>query len=87
MLNLSVNKTLKRKIYAVHDRDLKDFLADLNLLEKVLQGEIKCPECECIITLENIGFITMFKGEAEICCDDLECFYKLRRKVKGVKKE
>lgn len=87
MLNLGVNETVERRIYAVHDRDLKDFLADLNLLEKVLRGELKCPECECTITLENVGFISMFKRDVKVCCDDLECFYKLRRGVRGVKKE
>ncbi len=78
---------MERRIYAVHDRDLKVFLTDLHLLDKVLGGELKCPECECTITLENIGFISMLKGEVRVCCDNLECFYKLRREVRGVKKE
>ena len=78
---------MKRKIYAVHDRDLEGFLKDLNLLEKVQQGEIKCPECDCTITFDNIGFISMLGEEIKICCDDLNCFYKIRRQVKGVKKE
>jgi hypothetical protein len=77
---------VERKIYAVHDRDLKQFLTELNLLDKVVKGEIKCPECDCTITLENIGFITIFKGEAKVCCDDIECFYKLRTKTKKEKK-
>ena len=77
---------LKRKIYAIHDRDLQDFLAELDLLEKVQHGRIKCPECECTITLENVGFISMFKGEVKVCCDKLECFYKMRREAKGVRK-
>jgi hypothetical protein len=78
---------MERKIYAVHDRDLKHFLTELNLLDKVVKGEIRCPECDCVITLENIGFITFSKGEAKICCDDIECFYKLRTKSRKKKKE
>ena len=78
---------MKRKIYAVHDRDLKDFLAELNLLEKVQQGQLKCPECSCKITLENVGFLFMSREEVKVCCDNLECFYKIRRKVRGVRKE
>lgn len=78
---------MERKIYAVHDRDLKHFLIELNFLDKVIKGEIKCPECGCVITLENIGFITFSKGEAKICCDNIECFYKFRTKSGKKKKE
>ena len=73
---------MKRKIYAVHDRDLKQFLIDLNLIDKITKGEIKCPECNCTITLENIGFITIFKGEVKVCCDNIECFYNFRTRTK-----
>jgi hypothetical protein len=73
---------VERKIYAVHDRDLREFLTELNILDKILKGEIKCPECDCVLTLENIGFITFSKGEVKICCDDIQCFYKLRTKIK-----
>jgi hypothetical protein len=72
---------MERKIYAVHDRDLSQFLTDLRLLDKIAKGEIKCPECECMITPNNIGFITIYKGEAKLCCDNIECFYKLRTKI------
>lgn len=78
---------MKRKIYAVHDRDLEDFLKDLNLLEEVQRGELKCPVCSCTITFNNIGFISMHGEEVQICCDDLNCFYKVRRQVRGVSKE
>jgi len=78
---------VERKIYAVHDRDLKQFLTELNLLDKVLKAEIKCPECDCVITLENIGFIAFSKGEAKICCDKLECFYKFRTKSRIKERE
>jgi hypothetical protein len=77
-----VERAMERRIYAVHDRDLLQFLTELKLLDKVLKGELKCPECDCAITLENIGFITLSKGEVKICCDDLECFYKFRTKMK-----
>lgn len=78
---------MESKIYAVHDRDLKQFLTELKLLDKVTQGEIKCPECGCIIRLENVGFITISKGAAKICCDDIECFYRFRTKSRRKKKE
>jgi hypothetical protein len=70
------------KIYAVHDRDLKQFLMDLNLLEKITAGEIKCPECDCTITIENVGFISMSKGVVKICCDNIACFYKAKTETR-----
>jgi len=75
-------QSLERKIYAVHDRDLKQFLTKLSLLDKVLKGELKCPKCGCVVTLDNIGFVAFSKGEVEICCDDIECFYKSKTEVK-----
>jgi len=72
---------MERKIYAVHDRDLSQFLTDLRLLDKIAEGQVKCPECECTITLNNIGFITIYKGEAKLCCDNIECFYRLKTRI------
>ena len=77
---------MKRKIYAVHDRDIKEFLEDLNVLNKISNGEITCPECDCTITLENLGFIIMHGKDIKICCDNIECFYKLRTRTTGEKR-
>lgn len=78
-MDLQVKRVVKRKIYAVHDEDLEAFLTDLNLLDKIKEGKIKCPECNCTLTLENIGFFLVSKGEIKICCDDLNCLYGLKR--------
>ena len=78
---------LKRKIYAVHDRNLEGFLTELNMLEEVLQGKVKCSECNCTITLENIGSLSMSSEKVRICCDNLDCFYKIRREVRSVKSQ
>jgi hypothetical protein len=78
---------MERKIYAVHDRDLKQFLTELNLLDEIVRCKIRCPECDCKITLENIGFIYFSKGEAKICCDDIECFYKLETRKRRKKED
>lgn len=74
---------MERKIYAVHDRDLKKFLGNLGLLDKVEKGEIKCPACQCVITLENLGFVYQSEGEIRICCDKLDCFYRLMSGTKN----
>jgi len=70
---------VKRKIYAIHDGDLVAFLADLKLLDKIKQGKIECPECNRPLTVENIGFFFVSKGEIKICCDNLNCLYELKR--------
>jgi hypothetical protein len=74
---------MKRKIHAVHDRDLKEFLKDLNVLDRILNGEIRCPECDCTVTLENLGFITMHRKDIRIFCDNIECFYRIRTRTTG----
>ncbi|HKZ93701.1 MAG TPA: hypothetical protein VJ249_03855 [Candidatus Bathyarchaeia archaeon] len=78
---------MERRIYAVHDQDLMRFLTDLNLLDRILRKELKCHECGCVITLENVGFITLSKGEVKVCCDDLECFYRFKTKAKERKED
>ena len=76
---------MKRKIYAVHDRDIKEFLAELGLLDRVIKGELKCAQCGCVLSLENIGIITILRGDSKICCDNIECFYELRSLIKEEK--
>lgn len=67
----------KETIYAVHDRDLEAFLRSIGCLEKIQNEEIKCVECDSVITLENIGFILPSKDKIEICCDNPKCYYKI----------
>jgi peptide subunit release factor RF-3 len=76
---------MEGKIYAVHDRDLKGFLSELNLLDKIEAGELKCPHCDCTITIKNIGFISKSKGKFEICCDNISCFYKRKTETQKSK--
>ena len=71
----------KEKIYAVHDRNLESFLESIGLLEKILNKEIKCANCECLISLENIGFIFPSKGKIELCCDNPACFYQMQEQM------
>jgi len=73
----------KETIYAVHDRDLEVFLKSIGLLEKITNGEIKCVECDTVITLENIGFIFPSKEKIEICCDSPKCYHKMIGKRAG----
>ncbi|WGM88577.1 MAG: hypothetical protein NUK63_06535 [Candidatus Bathyarchaeum tardum] len=71
---------MKKKIHAVHDRDLLDLLKRLNLLEQIKNQEIICSECNCVITLDNLGFMTIKEGNAKICCDNILCFYEFKKR-------
>lgn len=70
---------MKNRIHAIHDRDLLEFLTKFNLVKKIEDGEIMCPECNCLITLENIGFIKIIKNKPRICCDNILCFYDYKK--------
>ena len=76
--------TKKEKIYAVHDRDLENFLASIGLLDRIKKGEITCAMCEDTITLDNLGFVSPIENDIEVCCDNSKCYYHLilRKKIK-----
>ena len=71
----------EKRIHAVHDRDLENLLRSLKLLDDLRAGKIKCSECDCIISEENLGFLYPYAGEIRVCCDKPDCFYNARRKI------
>ena len=70
------------EIKAVHQRNLKDFLAELGLLEAVQKGEVKCTICECLINETNIGTIYRLEGTLRVCCDRVECLNSVLAAIK-----
>lgn len=66
----------KPEILAVHERDLKEFLEKLGLLELFSQGELKCYFCNAVIDSHNIGFVFPHENEVLVCCSGIECLYK-----------
>lgn len=67
----------KKKLNAVHEKDLSNLLVQLNLLDKVNAGEIKCKFCSTVITLQNIHSILPESGGFNFVCDAPECVNKL----------
>jgi len=71
----------EKRIHAVHDSDLENLLQGLNLLDDLRAGKIKCNECKCEISEENLGFLYPFEGKIRVCCDKPACFYNAVNKV------
>ena len=76
----------KEKSFAVHERDLEEFLKNLEIYDELIQGEFECFNCKEKITLENLQSVFPLKGEIQICCTKLDCFQKaLELKRRGKK--
>jgi len=62
-------------ITAVHERELERVLKRLGLLKKVERGEIRCPFCGRILTVNSIGAIAPLDG-VKLVCDNPKCIYR-----------
>jgi len=62
-------------ITAVHERELERALKRLGLLKKVKRGEMKCPFCGRILTIDTIGAIAPLDG-VKLICDNPKCIYR-----------
>ncbi len=71
MLNKWINQ---EKIYAIHLRDLEQNLAELGILDSVINGTISCFHCESHLTLEEIQCLFMVEDEIHLCCNRPDCF-------------
>lgn len=58
---------------AVYDEDLISLLESLSLLDSVKAGYYKCEECNCKITIENIGSLFKRKNEIKFKCNKIDC--------------
>lgn len=54
---------------AVYDKDLELFLTNLNLLDKIKNGKIKCKFTKEIITLENFYAVFPEEGTIKVVSD------------------
>lgn len=63
-------------VRAMHQRDLKDFLINLGILDRINNQEYKCVCCHNVITVEHVGTISKLEGKIVICCDKPICLAK-----------
>ena len=65
---LFVRRFASNSVMAVYDDDLEGLLEKLGLLSKIKSGEFKCSNCECTITLDNLGVIENENDVIKIYC-------------------
>ena len=62
-----------KKQKAVFDEDLINLLKSLGVLDSVNSGYYKCEECNCTITVDNIGILIKKGNEIKIKCNKIDC--------------
>lgn len=63
----------REKIQAIHSRELKQFLADRNLLGPLIASTLRCHACGTVITLENFAAVTRKDGQLLFSCRKEAC--------------
>lgn len=71
----------KYKLHAVHEHDIEWFFEDLNLLEPLQKGELRCGICECKIDKENFLAVYPDKNKIKVCCNKPECYEEVLKMV------
>jgi hypothetical protein len=64
----------QESIHAIHQKDLKNALKDLGVLDDIAKGSKRCFHCGKIINLEEIACLFMREGQVNFCCSDPNCF-------------
>ena len=70
-----MNGVVRRRIHvtAISSDDVVGLLRRLELYDEVVKGKITCFICKTIVTLENIGGVTVVGGKAILVCGNPGC--------------
>lgn len=60
-------------IPAIHDKDLKQVLTDLGILEELQNGKLFCINCSKQITWENLFALRVIENKLVLFCDEPDC--------------
>ena len=74
-------------IEALHEKDLKAFLLELEKFDDFQNGLILCKICNELISKKNIYGIYLIQGESEFICDKESCYEKYLLTQKGENNE
>jgi len=69
-------KKNKNVIEAIHERDLKEFLINLDLYTNFKKRLIKCIYCDDPVQSDNICVIHIKNGKLEFVCSNDSCYEK-----------
>jgi len=61
------------EVKAIYDQDLQQVLANLEILDKLIAGELNCAVCGCQVDLDNLGAIFPEGDDVGISCDNNRC--------------
>ncbi len=61
------------EVKAVYDQDLKQVLAKLGILDKLIAREMSCAVCGCEVDLDNLGTIFPDGDKVGVSCDNSKC--------------
>ncbi|MCX6303360.1 MAG: hypothetical protein NT040_00175 [Bacteroidetes bacterium] len=64
---------ISKNLKVVYDDDVPTLLSSLDLLDKVDRGEIRCSNCNNIITREKFGYLKYVNGKVELYCINTNC--------------
>lgn len=63
----------KIDIPAIHDKDLKNVLKSLGLLEKLEKGELFCDNCKKQMSWDNLFALKVIENKVVLFCDEPDC--------------
>lgn len=76
-------KKNKKIIDVIHEKDLEEFLNNLELYNNFKSGLINCKYCNKPVHLDNICAIHIKKGQIEFICSIDPCYEKFLMHQKG----
>lgn len=72
----------KKKLNAIYEKDIKEFLKSIGILQDIENKKVKCNFCGEVITIDNIAAVYPENNEVSVCCDKLDCYEQLKSKLK-----
>lgn len=67
---------MSKKVQAVYDDDIEEFLKSIGEYDKVISGKIKCKYCDSTITMDSISKIYPDSGSIKFVCSKSDCIIK-----------
>ena len=70
-----------KPVLAVYEKDLDGFLKEIGLFEALSGEGISCEMGDHKVNRNNLGYIFFVNREPKVCCDKVECYYRLTKKA------
>lgn len=71
----------KIKVNAIFDSQIEELLKKNSQYENLIEGNIQCKSCNCVITFDNIGIMQPIDDgtKIEFYCDRIDCLEQYKR--------